>query len=101
MYLYTDPILTAAKKYRCRCEGLCNEYVINGESTNSEGYQQRNVSIIKIFFWVSNILPPFTIYYFKQKKFVNNIQNHDIFQSSILKLCEGNMPIKTQESVHP
>ena len=49
MYLYTDPILTAAKKYRCRCEGLCNEYVINGESTNSEGYQQRNVSIINLF----------------------------------------------------
>ena len=45
-----DPILTAAKKYRCRCEGVCNEYVINGESTISEGYQQRNVFTIKIYF---------------------------------------------------
>ena len=53
-----DPILTAAKKYRCRCEGVCNEYVINGESTISEGYQQRNVSIIKIFFQFQT---PFTI----------------------------------------
>ena len=26
MYLYTDPILTAAKKHRCRCEGVCNEW---------------------------------------------------------------------------
>ena len=58
-----DPILTAAKKYRCRCEGVCNEYVINGESTISEGYQQRNVSIIKIFLYLKN-----TSYHVSTKK---------------------------------
>ena len=72
MYLYTDPILTAAKKYRCRCEGVyAMNGVINGLLVRLR-YQQKGKRVHnKNIFLVSNTLSPFTIF---NQKFVNNNQ---------------------------
>ena len=97
MYLYTDPILTAAKKYRCRCEGLCNEWGDKWFTSTSKVSTEKRIHNKNIF-EASNTLPPFNKIFMTCNGVFPSVSTIFKFVSEsfvvVPKLCEGIMPKK-------